>query len=93
MLIIEKFEEIPFNNEAERQRILAAFDFGKLQTKLLDILTHFEKGELDEATSLVKTLAKTDWDYLHWHITDVLINHIKTQSGQHPKVKYRIQKG
>ena len=92
MIKIEKVETINFDNEAERKRILNAFDPSPLQDKLLGIITHFEKQELTEALTIAKTLKAQDWEYLHWHLVDILANHHSRMEGKALHVSYRYPK-
>lgn len=73
MMTIQQTTTVQFDNEAERRRILAAFNFGPLQDKLLKILTHFENKELEEAAALLSTMKRDEQEYLHWTIVDVIL--------------------
>jgi hypothetical protein len=76
-IMIQKVQEITFDCNAERQRILAAFENGTLQTTLLNVVNKFEQGDLQGIIEETKDFTIHDFEYLHWTITDILFDFAK----------------
>lgn len=85
-ITIEKTEKITFDCNAERQRILSAFENGKQQDTLITIVNEFEKGNLPGCINLMKDFTRDDYENLHWTITDVISGYLE----QNPKIEYRF---
>lgn len=85
-ITIEKTEKITFDCDAERQRILSAFEKGKRQDTLIAIVNDFERGNLEGCIESMKEFTGQEWEFLHWVITDVIIGHLK----EIPSIEYRF---
>lgn len=89
-ITIEKVETIKFDCNAERQRILSAFENGKQQDTLIEIVNAFEKGFFQQCADLMKDFKPDDWENLHWTITDVITSFIRYHNRENPRTLYRF---
>ena len=86
-ITIEKTETIKFDCDAERQRILSAFNNDDpRQANLIAIVNEFERGALGACVHLMKGFKNDDWENLHWTITDVISGFLKKE----PNIEYRF---
>lgn len=91
VITIEKVEEIKFDCDAERQRILSAFENGKQQDTLIEVVNQFERGDLEAVAVIMRKFKPDDWETLHWTITDVMVRYIRdTDNKAKVSTSYRF---
>ena len=89
-ITIEKTETIKFDCDAERQRILSAFENGKQQDTLIEVVNQFERGDLEACAVIMREFTPDDWENLHWTLTGIMEQYIQGTTDNTKATTFRF---
>lgn len=92
IITIEKVQELKFDCDAERQRILNTFNNNDpRQSTLTEVVNQFERGDLEACAVIMRKFTPDDWENLHWVITDVMVRYLReTDENSKGPTSYRF---